>query len=161
MHVFVFVSVMGSCTMKSLLVPTLRVDRDYDGMTICHKSRKGTSFSRKVLIFESKPTIRHIRPAKTQISLRIRAVLSEYSLISCAFYSFQDIQRGIKETLEILDGYTSWSVFAGHTGLIVGFVVLWASARQNQQSSICTQRRLKSAWASAQSDQSLCCALKG
>ena len=33
-------------------------------------------------------TIRLVRPAKTQISLRIRAVCSESSLIAGAFYSF-------------------------------------------------------------------------
>ena len=39
--------------------------------------------------------------------------------------------------------------------------VIWAAARQNWQNGMCTQRRLRSAWASAQSDQSLCCALYG
>ena len=32
-----------------------------------------------------------------------------------------------------------------------------SSARQNQQNGMCAQRKLKSAWASAQSDQSLRC----
>ena len=32
---------------------------------------------------------------------------------------------------------------------------IWATLRQNQQNGMCTQRRLRSAWASAQSDQSL------
>ena len=31
------------------------------------------------------------------------------------------------------------------------------AAWQNQQNDLCAQRRLRSAWASAQSDQSLCC----
>ena len=43
----------------------------------------------------TKPTIRLVRPAKTQISLRIRAVWSESSLIACAFHCLQAIQRGI------------------------------------------------------------------
>ena len=34
----------------------------------------------------------------------------------------------------------------------------WAATWQNQQNGMCAQRRLKSAWASAQSDQSLQCA---
>ena len=38
---------------------------------------------------------------------------------------------------------------------------IWASAWQNQQTSMCAQRRLRSAWASAQSDQSLRYALNG
>ena len=33
----------------------------------------------------------------------------------------------------------------------------WAASRQNQQNGICTQRRLRSAWASAQCDQSNRC----
>ena len=33
----------------------------------------------------------------------------------------------------------------------------WAWARQNQQNDMCTQWRHRSAWASAQSDQSLRC----
>ena len=35
--------------------------------------------------------------------------------------------------------------------------IIWAASWQNQQNGICTQRRVGSAWASAESDQSLCC----
>ena len=34
---------------------------------------------------------------------------------------------------------------------------IWAAAWQNQQKNLCAKRRLRSAWASAQSDQSLRC----
>ena len=34
----------------------------------------------------------------------------------------------------------------------------WAASWQNQQNGLCTQQRLRSAWASTQSDQSLLCA---
>ena len=37
----------------------------------------------------------------------------------------------------------------------------WAAARQNQQNDLCAQRRPRSAWASARSDQSLRCTLNG
>ena len=37
---------------------------------------------------------------------------------------------------------------------------IWAASWQNQQNGRCAQRRLRSAWASAQSDQSLCCPYK-
>ena len=37
----------------------------------------------------------------------------------------------------------------------------WATSWQNQQNDMCAQQRLRSAWASAQSDQSLPCALSG
>ena len=40
-------------------------------------------------------------------------------------------------------------------------LLIWTAAWQNQQSGMCAQQRLRSAWASAQSDQSLCCALYG
>ena len=35
---------------------------------------------------------------------------------------------------------------------------IWATSWQNQQNDMCAQQRLRSAWASAQSDQSLLCA---
>ena len=35
--------------------------------------------------------------------------------------------------------------------------MIWASAWQNLQKGMCAQRRLRSAWASTQSDQSVCC----
>ena len=62
--------------------------------------------------------MRLVRPAKTQISLRIRAVWSESSLIACAFNSLQAIQRGINKNL----CHTVWMyrliwVFAGRTDL--------------------------------------------
>ena len=74
----------------------------------------------------TKPTIRHVRLAKTQISLRIRAVWSESSLMACAFYSPLAIQRGVNEN----PWHTGWmyrliGIFAGRTSLIVGFVVRW------------------------------------
>ena len=45
----------------------------------------------------TKPTIRLVRPAKTQSSLRMRAVWSESSLIALAFNNYQTIQRVINE----------------------------------------------------------------
>ena len=36
-------------------------------------------------------------------------------------------------------------------------IIIWAATWQNQQKWVCAQRRLRSAWASAQSDQSLRC----
>ena len=72
----------------------------------------------------TKPTIRLMRPAKTQISLCIRAVWSESSLISCASLSLRAIERGINEKPR----HTGWMyrliwVFIGHTDLIIGFVM--------------------------------------
>ena len=78
---------------------------------------------------------RLVRPAKTQIRLRIRAVWSESSLIACAFYSLQAIQKWISKN-HCLTGWMYWLiwVFAGYTGLVVGLVVcllnclyIWAS----------------------------------
>ena len=61
---------------------------------------------------------------QSKISLRIRAVLSEPSLIACAFYRLQAIQRGMNEK----PCHTAWMyrliwVFVGHKGLIEDFVV--------------------------------------
>ena len=49
------------------------------------------------------------------------------------------------------------------SGFICGvcFDIIWSSAWQNLQNGMCAQRRLRSAWTSAQSDQCLCCALNG
>ena len=47
----------------------------------------------------TKLTVRLVRPAKTQISLRIHTVWSESSLIACAFNSLQIIQRDKWELL--------------------------------------------------------------
>ena len=75
----------------------------------------------------TKPTIRLVRPAKTQISLRIRAVWSESSLIACAFFRLQAIQRGINEN----HCHTGWIyrliwVFAGYTvPILLYFHFLW------------------------------------
>ena len=38
---------------------------------------------------------------------------------------------------------------------------IWSASWQNQQNGMCGQRRLRSAWACAQSNQCLCCALSG
>ena len=67
-----------------------------------------------------------MRPAKTQISLRICAVWSASSLIACDFYSLRAIQRGMNKN----PCHTGWMhrliwVFAGLRGLIVGFVMRW------------------------------------
>ena len=39
----------------------------------------------------------------------------------------------------------------------LSFIEIWAATWQNQQNGMCAQQRLRSAWASAQSDQSLRC----
>ena len=71
-----------------------------------------------------------MQPAKTHLAFA--SALSDQSLlIACAFYNLQAIQRGINEN----PCHTEWmyrliSVFAGHTGLIVGFVVCWLISRQ-------------------------------
>ena len=43
----------------------------------------------------------------------------------------------------------------------IRYISIWARAWQNQQNTVCAQRRLRSAWASAQSDQSLRCPHEG
>ena len=45
------------------------------------------------------------------------------------------------------------------TRFLGGTYSIWAASWQNQRNGMCAQRRLRSAWASAKSDQSLRCAL--
>ena len=90
----------------------------------------------------TKPMIRRVRSAKTQISLRIRAVWSESSLIACLLYP-PGYQTGIKEN----PCYTGWMykliwVFAGHTGLIVGFVVRWLIKWRHKGKATITKHKL-------------------
>ena len=47
--------------------------------------------------------------------------------------------------------YWDWTYF-----LLIYMYNNWARERQNQQTDMCAQRRIRSAWASAHSDQSLC-----
>ena len=56
----------------------------------------------------------------------------------------------------LLNCLTSTDKFAVVRGKRVGFI--WAAWWQNQQNGMCAQRRLRSAWASAQCDQSSLCA---
>ena len=62
--------------------------------------RKGSTPIWTIFIFEpahDKTYNRLVRPAKTRIRLRIRAVWSESSLIACAFYNLRAIQNGMNE----------------------------------------------------------------
>ena len=94
----------------------------WSGFTVCEGLSEGLLLSQRT----TKPTIRLVRSAKTQISLRIRAVWSESSLIACAFYIFRAIQGGIKENpCRIWWQYRLIWVFDYHKDLIVGFVVRW------------------------------------
>ena len=107
-----------------------------------------------------------MQPAKTQISLGIRPVWSESLL--CTRWVAKDpsfLHADNKDSDQ-----TGWMprliwVFAGHTVILL---VLswggsnqtadqrnrWAVAWQNQETDVCTHRRLRPAWAFAQSDQS-------
>ena len=102
------------------------------------------------------------RWGKIQISLRIRTFWSESSLIACAFYSLRAIQREVNENHCILGGYTGWSESLLVAYVIVGFVVrclIWGTSWLTKQAKqTCAQRRLRSARASPQSDQSSLCA---
>ena len=46
---------------------------------------------------------------------------------------------------------------ASASGCMIWWICIWAASWQNQQNGMCAQRRLRSAWASAQSDHSLRC----
>ena len=80
-----------------------------------------TSVSRRTI----KSTIRLVRPAKTQIRLRIRAVWSESSMIASLLQPLGNPTRDKRELCHTRWMYRLIWVFVGHTGLIVGFVVRW------------------------------------
>ena len=64
-----------------------------------------------------------LRPVKTQISLRIRAVWSDSSQITRAFHSLQAIQRGIsKNSCHAGVNVQANLSLAGSTGFIVGLL---------------------------------------
>ena len=70
----------------------------------------------------TKPTIRLVRPANTQI----RAVWSESSLIGmCLLQPPNYTKERWKKKCHTGWMYRLICVFAGHTGLIVGFIVRW------------------------------------
>ena len=54
--------------------------------------------------------------------------------------------------IELNSGFDKLKMFG-----ISPFKKKWAASWQNQQNDLCAQQRLRSAWTSAQSDQSLCC----
>ena len=92
-------------------------------------SSDALSKKNKILIRRmEKPTLRLVLPTKTKISLRFPAAWSDSSLTACAFDSLQTIKREIH--VNKCSCHTRWMyrliwVIAGHTGLIVGFVVRW------------------------------------
>ena len=110
----------------------------------------------------TKRTKWHVRPAKTQISLGIRPVWSEYSL--CAQRVAKDPRCRHADSEDSGQTWLIW-VFAGRTCRFVGFVMRrfiwfcheaanflykkWAASCQNQRNGMCAQQRLGSAWASA------------
>ena len=68
---------------------------------------------------------------------------------NCKIYNFSNC----------FNKWCSFIVNYGNTSLLIWnkFRVKWATSWQNQQNGMCAQQRLRSAWASAQSDQSLHC----
>ena len=136
----------------------------------------------------SKPAKPPVRSAKTQISLGICPVWSESLLCAqCVAKDPRCLHTDSKDSDQTGRMPRLIWVFAGHTchfvvlSCSVSFsnisrsytrersesplpskwvcCTIWARACQNQQNHLYAQQRLRSAWASAQSDQSLCCAL--
>ena len=77
----------------------------------------------------TKSAIRPVQPAKTQITMRVRGVWSDSSLIACAIYSIRAILREMnKNPCHTVWLYRLIWIFAGPTHLIVGFIVRLLSA---------------------------------
>ena len=100
------------------------------------------------------PTKWCVRLAKTQISLHI----AQSDLSLCG--ALQGLLR-TEDTVSMIYIITGNTLFCRFCP-VQAHKNYWAAAWQNQQTDICAYRRLRSAWASAQSDQTgLCCALNG
>ena len=111
--------------------------------------------------------ILHMRSAKTLIRLRRCAGWSESSLVA------QEKMEGKKarswptnRSLLCRKCWSSEKKIDQKADVlrekVLPWSVLWSwPKRQNLQTGMCAQRRLRSAWASAQADQSICCALYG
>ena len=111
----------------------------------------------------TKPTKWHVRLPKTQISLGIRPVWSEFSL--CAKWAAND-PSFLRADIEDCDQTGRmprliW-VFAGRTCHFVGFIMrwlIWTASSEFGTYRLCEQRRFRRACASAQSRQNLRCSL--
>ena len=75
--------------------------------------------------------------------------------IGTVLWHFSDIQIVSFPHFQVLANQGLFRSFSKIAGLNVSCI--WAASWQNQQNGMCAQRRLRSAWASAQSDQSLHC----
>ena len=110
----------------------------------------------------------HRQPAKAQVSLHICTVSPEPSQFAQMKYGSRRRVRPKLEPVALLDAayahlkneftedkkchnLMTWLIF-----LFLNWYK-WAASWQNQQNGMCTQRRLRSAWASAQPEQGLCC----
>ena len=95
-------------------------------ISVFTKPRTQTSVSGSWNYSMTKPTKWPVRPAKTQISLGIRPVWSEYSLCAHWVAKNPNILQADSEDSDQTGRMPRliW-VFAGRTGHFVGFVVLW------------------------------------
>ena len=125
----------------------------------------------------TKPTKWLVQPAKTQISLGIRPVWSASSLCEGQNIYWRGQRRLWSEcqyykTNKMTCAPSEVSDQPGHPPSLISVFAVWRSknlllrtaktlirlrAWQNQQNDLCTQRSLRSAWPSAQSDQRFRC----
>ena len=124
--------------------------------------------------YTTKPTKWPVRPAKTQTSLGIRPVWSEFCCPYENTWSLSYPLTPLSAQRRLRSDWSESSLGARH---FVGFVVQWLHDNHHLRmvntktymsrdmtkttKCVCAQRRLRSACASAQSDQSLRCALSG
>ena len=108
----------------------------------------------------TKPTKWPVHPGKTQISLDICPVWSESSL--CALQIAKDPRllhsdsQGSDQTGRMPPG---WSESSLVLFVCQSVTIIWAGPWENVSYVTCEQQRRRSACASAQSDQHLCCSL--
>ena len=109
------------CRCSPVFKPVFRETYKYPAVDILF-----VSFNRYLSHLMTKPTKWHVRPAKTQISLGIRPVWSEFSLSA-----WRKLGSSATHWAHIEDSdQTGWMsrliwVFAGRTCYFVGFVMRW------------------------------------
>ena len=123
------------------------------------------SFTRRHMRRSDTDTDTHIH-IRTATYMNNRNQNSSKPILSCTLYRWKHYNiYNNTQVMSYMSIYAviilfSWEKSFTDTKLQAPNKFIWAASWQNQQNGICAQRRLRSAWASAQSDQSLRCPLE-
>ena len=96
------------------------------------------------------------RPASILLCLRVLSENRNKELKQMVYKAYTSISHRLTAKM-ILISFTKAVLYAKQTEEFCSYKTIWAASWQNQQNDLCTQRKHRSAWSSAQSDQSLRC----